>query len=313
MSDLAEKVKASIERIKAYSRLDDKGYYLAFSGGKDSVALKALMDMADVKYDAHYRVTSVDPPELVSFIKEKYPDVQRDKPYYPEDFRIEYLAGKPVTMWNLIPWKLMPPTRKVRYCCEWLKESGGDGRFTVTGVRWAESVNRKQNQGEVTILGKGISKELADDSNFAVTRSGGMILVNDNEDSRRTIEQCFRRRKTVLNPIIDWTDAEVWEFIKAENIPYCGLYDCGFHRLGCIGCPIARKHGREIEFRMWPKFKDLYIRAFEKMLEERRRRGKMDGSWGTETAQIDVFNWWMEYDILPGQIDLFEDTEDFYW
>ena len=55
-------------------------------------------------------------------------------------------------MWNLIPRKLMPPTRLARYCCEELKESGGEGRMTLTGVRWAESKNREDNQGVVTIM-----------------------------------------------------------------------------------------------------------------------------------------------------------------
>lgn len=68
MSDLNEKVKASMERMKAFE--PQEGYLLAFSGGKDSVALKALADMAGVKYTAHYNVTSVDPPELVRFIRQ---------------------------------------------------------------------------------------------------------------------------------------------------------------------------------------------------------------------------------------------------
>lgn len=161
-SDLTNKVKASIERIRAFE--PEEGYYLAFSGGKDSVVCKVLLDMAGVKYDAHYRVTSVDPPELVRFIKEKHPDVDRDIPRYSD--------GKPITMWNLIPRKLMPPTRLVRYCCSSLKESGGDGRMTVTGVRWAESVNRQRNQGLVTVIGKSVTKDL-DSSDFTLTARGG--------------------------------------------------------------------------------------------------------------------------------------------
>ena len=112
VSDLNEKVKASIERLKAFEPKDGSGYYLAFSGGKDSVVTKALMDMAGVKYDATYRVTSVDPPELVRFIKEKHPDVKREIPHYKSG----PMAGKPITMWTLIPYKLMPPTRLARYC-----------------------------------------------------------------------------------------------------------------------------------------------------------------------------------------------------
>jgi len=308
MSELGEKVKMSIERLKAFAPRNGEGYYLAFSGGKDSVVCKHLLGMAGIKFDAHYNVPSVDPPELVQFIKDKHPDVSRDIPHYPEDFRIEKLAGKPITMWNLIPWELMPPTRKIRYCCKFLKESGGDGRMMVTGVRWAESFNRRMNQGSVTIMGRSAGRELGDDTNFTQTVRGGVVLVNDNADSRRVVEQCYKRHKTAINPIIDWTDTNVWEFIRAEHVPYCGLYDCGFTRLGCIGCPLARKHRREIEFAKWPKYKSLYIRAFAKMLERLVERGRIDGMWRMGTTGVDVFRWWMEYDVLPGQVT-FEEME----
>lgn len=165
MSDLSEKVKASIERLRAFEPKNGEGYYLAFSGGKDSVVCKALMDMAGVKYDATYRVTSVDPPELVRFIKEKHPDVRREIPHDRD--------GKPITMWNLIPKKLLPPTRVVRYCCAALKESGGDGRMIVTGVRWAESTNRAKNQGPVTVISRRAGADLLDNENFMSTVRGG--------------------------------------------------------------------------------------------------------------------------------------------
>lgn len=301
MSELAEKVKMSVERLKAFE--PEEGYYLAFSGGKDSVVCKALLEEAGCKYDATYRVTSVDPPELVRFIKEKHPDVIREVPRYDN--------GKPITMWNLIPKKLMPPTRLVRYCCEYLKESGGDGRMTVTGVRWAESVNRKQNQGIVTIMDKSkrFIQEMTENKDFLLTNRG-VVLTNDNAESRRMVESCYKRRKTTVNPIIEWEDRDVWDYIKANGIPYCSLYDEGWSRLGCIGCPLARQQGREKEFMRWPKYKQAYLRAFEKMLEERARRGKLQGSWRMGTTAKDVFNWWMEYDVLPGQINLFEDYEE---
>lgn len=68
-----DKVETAIKRIKMFE--PEEGYYLCFSGGKDSVVIKALADMAGVKYDAHYSLTSVDPPELVRFIKDEHPDV----------------------------------------------------------------------------------------------------------------------------------------------------------------------------------------------------------------------------------------------
>lgn len=294
MSELSEKVKKSIDRLKAFE--PPEGYYLAFSGGKDSVVCKALLDMAGCKYDATYRVTSVDPPELVRFIKEYHPDVKREVPRYSD-------TGKPITMWNLIPKKMMPPTRLVRYCCEYLKESGGDGRMTVTGVRWEESVKRRKNQGTVVIQNM---KEKDKTEDFRMSpRNDSLILVNDSTESRRMVESCYKRHKTLINPIIDWKDSDVWDFIRSEGIPYCELYDEGFHRLGCIGCPMARQRGREREFLRWPKYKNAYLRAFDKMLQERIKRGKIDSSWRMGTTAMDVFHWWMEYDILPGQINLF--------
>lgn len=173
MSELQEKVKKSIERLKTFE--PPEGYYLAFSGGKDSVVCKALLDMSGCKYDATYRVTSVDPPELVRFIKDKHPDVKREVPRYSNTIQYEPLRGKPITMWNLIPMKMMPPTRITRYCCTMLKESGGDGRMTVTGVRWAESVSRKKNQGVVTFPERTAHKDalFAENSNFQKTIMGG--------------------------------------------------------------------------------------------------------------------------------------------
>lgn len=302
MSDLDEKVKKSIERLKAFE--PPEGYYLAFSGGKDSVVCKALLNMSGCKYDATYRVTSVDPPELVRFIKEQHPDVIREVPRYKD--------GKPITMWNLIPRKLFPPTRNGRFCCEFLKESGGDGRMTVTGVRWAESVNRERNQGEVVIHDGGNLIEGNEDSFRVSPRHNALILTNDNEGSRRLVEQCYKRRKTTVNPIIDWTDAEVWDFIRANKIPYCSLYDEGFHRLGCIGCPMAQTKWRERDFARWPKYKNAYLLAFGKMLElrkEKNRPFRCGGIAYKDATPQDVFNWWMEYDVLPGQLT-FDDYEE---
>lgn len=135
-------------------------------------------------------------------------------------------------------------------------------------------------------------------------------MTNDNDEAREMVDACVTRHKTVLNPIIDWEDRDVWDFIHAEKVPYCGLYDEGYQRLGCIGCPMARRKGRERDFYKWPTYKRAYLRAFGKMLEEREKRGKLDGAWKKGTTPIEVFNWWMEYDIIPGQMDLLEEGDD---
>lgn len=295
---LSEKVNKSILRLKTFE--PPEGYYLAFSGGKDSCVLKWLAETAGVKYHAVYHITSVDPPELVTFIKEKHPDVKLDPPYDKD--------GERITMWNLIHKNLMPPTRIVRYCCASLKESGGDGEMTLTGVRWAESVNRKQNKGIANVQGgKEAMKTLAQNG-FSPNKRGGVVLVNDNDENRSLLENCYKRHKTTVNPIVDWDDDEVWDYIRAEKIPYCGLYDCGWHRLGCIGCPMASRPERLRQFAMWPKYKEAYLRAFQKMLDARKERGLLSQVW---TTPRQVFNWWTEDKNIDGQqaMEGFEDYD----
>lgn len=270
-----DKVEQAIERIKTFE--PEEGYYLSFSGGKDSVTIKALADMAGVKYDAHYNVTSVDPPELVHFVK-SFKDVSFDYPRY----RSGEDKGKVITMWNLIPKSKLPPTRIARYCCANLKETQGEGRFVMTGVRWAESNKRAANRGGLEV------------SNYKTKKHE---LIDPDNPDQETIHFCMQHSKRILNPIIDWTTEEVWEFIHEYNIPYCKLYDEGFKRIGCIGCPISGAKGMLKEFERYPKYKNAYMRAFERMIEERKKAGRFlsekDGTIQWDTAE-NVFKWWIE-------------------
>ena len=262
--EIEKKIKGAVELLKmceaAALAMNPAGYYLAFSGGKDSLVIYHLAKMAGVRFKAHYHLTTVDPPELVHFIRRNYPDVIIDYP--------------PITMWNLIIKKQLPPYRNARYCCSVLKETGGEGRFVITGVRWQES-RKRESRGAVEVLG---------------SRKPDLILNNNNEESRRIIENCQMKGKRLINPISSWTENEVWLFIYSQKIAYCELYDCGFRRLGCIGCPLASIKNREWEFKRYPKYREAYIRTFDQMVEVRRAAGKSDGNWNSGEA---VFNWWM--------------------
>jgi phosphoadenosine phosphosulfate reductase len=206
------------------------GYYVAFSGGKDSLVLKHLCNLAGVKYDAHYSMTTVDPPEFVQYIREHHPDVIIDRPK--------------IGMFQLIPQKLMPPTRIVRFCCEHLKEHGGEGRLKLTGIRRDESTRRAKRQ---------------------------MIEAG------------------MMHPVFLLSEIDVWEYIDKYKLQYCSLYDTGKHRIGCIMCPMQGKAGMARDAELYPKFYRAYLRAFGKMLEQRKLRG-LKTEW--ETPE-DVMNWWI--------------------
>ena len=144
----------------------------------------------------------------------------------------------------------------------------------MTGVRWAESTARK---------GRGMYESIEQ------KKEDRVILNNDNADFRRLHERCALRAETVTNPIIDFSDAEVFAFLG--DIPLNPLYDMGFKRVGCIGCPMAGRI-RHFEFELFPAYKRLYLSAFERMLKEREARGK-DTPW---KRPEDVYRWWMDED-----------------
>ena len=184
------KVEVAIEFIRAFE--PPEGYYVAFSGGKDSVVIYDLVMKSGVKFNAHYNVSPIDPPELWRFIKEQYPLVQWDN--YAKHF------------WSMVVKKGLP-MRQSRWCCQVIKEAGGEGRVVVLGNRREEGTIRKH---------------------------------------QKCFERHRKGKKMFLRPILDWNFGEVWEYIKTNSLPYCSLYDEGFKRLGCVLCPFARNTKQEI-------------------------------------------------------------------
>jgi phosphoadenosine phosphosulfate reductase len=242
--DSMNPVSLAIDRLKKYE--PGEGYWLAFSGGKDSQCIYHLAKMADVKFDAHYNITTVDPPELVRFIKHNYPDVKMEKPE--------------LTMWQLIPRTKIPPTRKIRYCCRALKERGGEGRVVLTGIRAEESYRRLNAWKIFNPIGELTTPK-----------------------SKRN------RKKTIINPILDWNLYHVWTYLEENKIDVCTLYD-ELDRLGCIGCPLQGGKGQLRDFARWPTYKKKYIKAFDQMVKN-REKDKMKRFW--RDGQ-DVFDWWIK-------------------
>ena len=67
------------------------------------------------------------------------------------------------------------------------------------------------------------------------------------------------------------------------------MYDEGFKRLGCIGCPIAYWRQREREFKRFPHYYRAYLRTFKKMLQLRKESNMKDLGWKNELDVMDFF------------------------
>lgn len=168
-----------------------------------------------------------------------------------------------MTMWKLIEKELYPPSARGsnnngRYCCKVLKEQGGNGRRVLTGVRWDESRARQ----------------------------------------RWMVENYIEARQTLLiNPILDWTERDIWSLIHRERIPYCELYNQGMFRLGCICCPLQGSKGMQWDAARWPKYAEAYRRTFDRVIAIRKERD-MRCTW---SDGADMFNWWVRNEPEHGQ------------
>lgn len=289
--------QTAIKRLQAASDMSLSAYgkplVICISGGKDSSVITELAIRAGIPAEFLHNHTTADAPETVRFVRSEFRRLEALG--YVCSYHMPTYKGKRVSMWSLIPQNLMPPTRLVRYCCSVLKETGGQGRFIATGVRWAESAKRKNNRGIFEKLGSSVKYNI--------------ILSNDNDDRRMLFENCRLKAKRVVNPIIDWTDDDVWDYAADAKVPMNPLYAEGFCRVGCIGCPMAGK-ARIREFIRWPGYQNLYLHAFDRMLRERELRNKDTYGW---TDARDVFHWWMEDGVLPGQMsmeDLMEEDDE---
>ncbi len=238
------KVDTAIKLVQATQPLGN--FYGAFSGGKDSLVTKDLTMKATDRVDWHYCVSPFDPPPIYQYIRQCHPDVSWD--YHIRGF------------WKLVVEKGLP-TRKSRWCCEYIKEAGGEGRVLIVGSRSEESATRNKQK------------------------------CFEKHSKYPKVDKIFVR------PIITWTKSEVWEYIHYYNLPFCSLYSEGFERLGCIMCPIANYRKRLFEMEYFPKIAYLWRRTCAEIVADRLSRGNISKRGKPYKHQHktgdELFNWWL--------------------
>lgn len=261
---LVKKIDYSINLLRKFVPLalrydPTDGFFLAFSGGKDSQALYHVAQLAGVPFKAHFSPTSVDPPQLIRFIRTQYKDVQWQK--------------LKRSIYQVAVDKNILPTMRVRWCCQEFKENAGAGKVTLIGVRHEESARRaKRNEVEVS------NRTFSGNYDTFMQWSEEQIkkkYKNVNHDQfsidKEHEVKCINGKDSILvSPIIDWTARDVWDFLNGMEIPHCELYDMGYTRIGCILCPMSSRKSKIRDMQLFPHVKEKWIKA---IMEIRRGGG----------------------------------------
>lgn len=184
------------QAIKLLKAIPSDDIELAYSGGKDSDVILYLARTAGIPFTAIYRNTTIDPPHTIAHCKQNGVQIMQPK----------------ITFFQLIERKGFP-TRRARFCCEYLKEYKVKDN-AILGIRKAESQKRNAMYKEPEIC----------------------RVYNKTDKCRQYL------------PILYWTNNDIKEYIISNHIELHPLYydngtlNCG-KRLGCIGCPLASDNG----------------------------------------------------------------------
>ena len=298
-----KKVEVAYERFrwaaKEAERLFDMPLVVRYSGGKDSDVILQLAKESGVPFRVTHNLTTADPPDNVYYIRRVFARLREEG--------IDAVINYPKrSLWRIMRETLVIPSRIRRVCCGELKERKmPDAPYIVTGVRWAESAGRRAKSGIAMVY---TSLERAKSriamGYTASDRAASGLLTTDDASSRRLFEQCQMRGVRLLNPIIDWSDDDVWDYLHSRSIEGNPLYKEGWTRIGCVGCPLAGRRARELAFARYPKLYKAWHDAIAYVIERRREMGNPMCSQGKEIESVeDVLGAWQDGKLIGGWIN----------
>lgn len=276
---LKNKLLHSIELIRKAEKLallydPENGFFNTFSGGKDSQAMYHVAKMAGVRFKTHMNFTSVDPPQVIRFVRREYPDVITRSPKK--------------SIFKLAVYEGLLPSMRIRWCCAKLKESAGAGKVTLIGIRKEES-SRRARRHEVEVSNKSFSgnfDEFGEWQEEQVAKKEAKLIKKMKREGKKVNEdefsltkdnevRCINGKDSILiSPIFEWTEKDVWYFLnEVIKAPHCELYDQGYKRIGCILCPMSTYRQKLKEMQDFPHVKRGWINAIKEIRRGASGRG----------------------------------------
>lgn len=262
----------AITRIKKFAKLAksmNMEVAIGFSGGKDSLVVYDLCKRAGIDCKFYFN-HALEDTTTIQYIK-SFGDVIRRR------VAVGFFEHLQKNINGLLP------TPTTAWCCEMFKHNP---KFiddcVILGVRKVESAKRKERKvfeaKNKTFLKK--NKALIDEY-FSVGCQGSTS-----------------NHKISLMPIVDWSDDDVWQYIKKYNLRINPLYEQGFHRVGCMICPKAN-FTRNFEMLMkYPKLVNCVIGAIERSNGNRDLRITSDDKDYTNDKVYYVCRW-LNHGFMP--------------
>ena len=285
-----EVLKVAVKLSQTYYK---KPIVICYSGGKDSdvlldIAIKTLNKKDFRVLNSH---TTLDAPETVYYIREKFAVLKAQG--YTCDISYPMYKGKRDSFWKLCERRKRLPTRITRFCCASLKEISTPHQIACVGVRSSESKNREGRD----------EFGLREDRTVTKTAQHVNAMIEFDQDPNnkssfecKIIKGAKKKKSMVCNPIYNFEEKDIWQYVKENNIRINPLYSKGYKRVGCVDCPMAGKK-RYKEYSDYPKYRDNMIRLCNRILPNiKNNKGFLTGE--------DMFRWWLEEDFKQIRMDI---------
>lgn len=280
-----EKIAQAEEVLKLAAEMSELYYHkpliITYSGGKDSDVMLdiALMCLKPEQIEVVNSHTTVDAPETVYYIRDKFKKL--NEMGIKTEIKMPRYKGEPTSMWKLIVDKGAFPSSMMRFCCSVLKEASTPNRMVAVGVREDESRNRQgRDFFSIHASKRKDAKYLSDkhirsqfESSKQVSKELGEDITKPNAYDCKFIEDAKKNKEAIVNPIYKFTEQDIWNYIHFKGLKVNPLYAKGHKRVGCVGCPLAGAKQMKKDFEDYPKYRENYVKAFDRMIEKRKEKG----------------------------------------
>lgn len=231
--------------------------YIAFSGGKDSVAL----------LDICHRVLPFSVPVIFSDTDMELPDTYNvwneiQGRYTEREFIKAKAERSALENWHLFG----PPARTIRWCCSVHKSTPA-----------LMMLKKKLHKSAVKVMA------------FVGVRGDESISRSFYEDSTDGVKNASQLNRM---PILDWGAHELWLYIFANNLMINEAYKKGISRIGCIMCPDSSPRYLWFAQKIYPQmvktYSDIIIETSSKEFKTKEEQNKFVGSidWGARKSGV---------------------------